>query len=255
MVTTLILEKYLVAVIVGMLLVMETGRRLALRHPPPAASTGTSTVVGCCFGLMSLLIAFTFYGAGARFDLRRDLIVQEANAVSTAYDRLDLLPKEDQPRVKEMFRQYVRSRLETYQKIEEAEGFKAALARTSALQNEIWQAVVAAGPATGTTIAHIVLLPSVNQMFDIATTRTVALEAHPPETVIGLLVLTVMVSSLLAGYELSGRGPYNWLYRASYIIVLSAALVVTTDYEYPRLGIAKISLYDKVIQQTLDNMK
>ena len=47
---------------------------------------------GVIFGLLSLLIAFTFSGAASRFERRRDLIVQEANAIGTAYLRIDLLP-------------------------------------------------------------------------------------------------------------------------------------------------------------------
>jgi hypothetical protein len=253
-VTEFVLEECLVAVIGGMLLMVEGGRRLAI-HRPPSTSTGSSTIVASCFGLMSLLLAFTFYGAAARFDLRRDLIVQEANAIETAYRRLDLLPREMQARVKEMFRQYVATRLETYQKISDPEGFKDALDRTVVLQNEIWQEAVAGGQATGTTTAHVLLLPSITQMFDFAATRNLFLEAHPPYTVIILLVLTVMVSSLLAGYELSAPGRHSWLYKASYILVLSAALVVIADYEYPRLGLDHISRYDKVIAQTLDHMK
>lgn len=254
MVTTLALEIYLLAVIGGTLLMVEVGHHLAIRRPP-RGSTGSSAVVACSFGIMSLLLAFTFYGAGARFDIRRDLIVQEANAIGTAYHRLDLLPQEARPRVQEMFRQYVRSRLDTYQTIGNPDEFKAVLGRTSALQNKIWQESVAAGQTAGTTTIHILLLPTLNQMFDLAATRNAALEAHPPYTVIALLILTVMVSSLLAGYELSADGDNNWLYRASYVVVLSAALAVITDYEFPRLGFAKISGYDKIIAQTLDQMK
>jgi hypothetical protein len=66
---------------------------------------------------MGLLIAFTFYGAETRFETRRSLIVDEANAIATAYLRLDLLPEDAQPELRENFREYVKSRLAIYQKI------------------------------------------------------------------------------------------------------------------------------------------
>jgi hypothetical protein len=254
MVTEFVLELFLAALICAVVLMVECGRRIAIRQPP-STSTGTSTIVASCFGLMSLLLAFTFYGAAARFDIRHDLIVQEANAIETTYRRVDLLPQEAQPRVKAMLREYLHTRLETYQKILDPEGFKAVLDRTAALQNEMWQEAVAGGHATGTTTAHILLLPSLTQMFDLAKTRTEALEAHPPHTVTFLLVLSVLVSSLLAGYELEAHGRHSWLYRVSYILVLGAALVVITDYEYPRLGFARINVYDKIIAHALDDMK
>ena len=249
-----VLEIFLAAVIGGMVLMVEIGRRIAIRRTP-STSTGTSTIVTYCFGLMSLLLAFTFYGAASLFDIRRDLIVQEANAIGTAYRRVDLLPQEAQPRLKEMIREYVHTRLETYQKILDLEGFKASLNQTAALQNEIWQEAVAGGHATGTPTAHLLLLPSLTQMFDLDTTRTAALEAHPPYTVTILLVLSVLVSSLLAGYELQARGRHSRMYRACYILVLATALIVITDYEYPRLGFARINVYDKIIAHVLDDMK
>lgn len=254
LVSAFVLEIFLAAVISGVALMVEIGRRIAVRRRP-STSTGTSTIVTYCFGLMSLLLAFTFYGAANRFDIRHDLIVQEASAIGTAYRRADLLPQEAQPRLKEMLREYVHTRLETYQKIVDPEGFKAALERTTALQNEIWQEAVAGGQAAGTTTAHILLLPSLTQMFDLAATRTAALEAHPPYTVTILLVLSVLVSSLLAGYELQAHGRHSRIYRACYILVLGAALIVITDYEYPRLGFAQINVYDKIITHALDGMK
>lgn len=254
LVTDLVLEIFLAALICAVVLMVEIGRRIAMRRRP-STSPGTSSIVTYCFGLMGLLLAFTFYGAAGRFDNRHDLIIQEANAIGTAYRRVDLLPPEAQPRLKAMLREYIRIRLETYQKILNPEGFQAALDRTTALQNEIWQEALAAGNVTGTTTAHILLLPSLTQMFDLATTRTAALEAHPPYTVTVLLVLSVLVSSLLAGFELQAHGRHSRLYRASYILVLGATLAVITDYEYPRLGLARISVYDKIIVHALDDMK
>jgi hypothetical protein len=58
-------------------------------------------VEGAVFGLMGLLLAFTFSGAASRFEVRRQLIVQETNAIGTAYLRLDLLPPGDQPKMRE----------------------------------------------------------------------------------------------------------------------------------------------------------
>jgi hypothetical protein len=244
---------YLLLTIAAMLVMLEVGYRLAIHRGAPGPAPGA--VEASIFGLMGLLLAFTFYGAGSRFEARRDLIVQEANAISTAYRRLDLLPPEARPPLKEAFRQYVHSRLATYQKINDPEGIKAELAGTASLQNEIWRTAVEAARPMPTASAMILLIPSLNQMFDIQTAQTVALEAHPPYAVFILLVLTVLVASLLAGYGLSFDGGRNWLYRASYIVVLTATLSLIADYEYPRLGLLSVGYFDKVIAHTLDIMK
>jgi hypothetical protein len=83
------------ALFLGMLLLLETGRRLGVRRlasDPEGARAGTGTVEGAVFALLGLLVAFTFSGAASRFDQRRDLIVEETNDIGTAYLRLDLLP-------------------------------------------------------------------------------------------------------------------------------------------------------------------
>src|SRR5579863_5808564 len=86
---------------VGFFLVMlgflEAGRRLGARQVArDGEGAKSSTVDAAVFGLMGLLIAFTFSGAAGRFDARRQLVVQEANDVGTAWLRLDLLPASEQ---------------------------------------------------------------------------------------------------------------------------------------------------------------
>jgi predicted CXXCH cytochrome family protein len=74
----------------GMLLLLEAGRRLGvawIRRNPEAGRTGLDVVEGAIFALFGLLTAFTFSGAGSRVDSRRQLIVEEANAIGTCHSR------------------------------------------------------------------------------------------------------------------------------------------------------------------------
>lgn len=78
-----------------------------------------------------------------RFDGRRALIIEEANAIGTAYLRLDLAPLNAQPALRESFRRYVDSRLEAYRKLPDMEAAKTTLARSAWLRGEIWNQAVA----------------------------------------------------------------------------------------------------------------
>ena len=134
----------------GVLLLVETGRRIGKRRMAQdgEARAGMGAVEGAVFGLMGLLIAFTFTGAATRFDARRQLVTEEANNIGTAWLRLDLLPTDAQPALRDSFRRYLDSRLEVYQKLPDLEAAMAALARAGALQGEIWtQAVAACRPS------------------------------------------------------------------------------------------------------------
>jgi hypothetical protein len=203
------------ALFVGMLILLNVGRRIGARHlasDPKGARTGTGTIEAAVFALLGLLIAFTFSGAVSRFDDRRHLIVEETNAIGTAYLRLDLLPAGAQPALRETFRQYVNSRLETYRKLPDVEAAKAEHSKSIKLQEAIWTNAVAASQSQGASpAAPMLLLPALNQMIDITTARTMALQLHPPLIVFGMLFLVALASALLAGYSMAGGKDRKWL--------------------------------------------
>ena len=95
---------------------IRIGRR-ALSGPDAHRPAGLGTVETVAFGVLGLLLAFTFSGASSRFDARRALVVEEANDIGTAWLRLDLLPAASQPPLRDAFRRYTDSRILMYQKV------------------------------------------------------------------------------------------------------------------------------------------
>jgi hypothetical protein len=103
-----------VLLFVAMVVAAEVGRRLGrLRwlRSDDADTVGTSAVDAAVLGLLGLLIAFWFSSAGTRLDMRRSLIVEEANAVGTAWLRLSILPEDTRASVRDLFRGYLDTRL------------------------------------------------------------------------------------------------------------------------------------------------
>lgn len=241
----------------GMLLLLELGRRIGIRRQtrdPEAFRDGSGPVQAAVFGLMGLLVAFTFSAAASRYDVRRKLIVDEANMIGTAYLRLDLLPASAQAKLREDFRSYLRSRLAVYQKLPDIKAARAELARAAALQNEIWQQAVVASKEAGSPAVPTLVLPMINQMIDITTTRTASLQMHQPFAVFVMLAVTVLGSSLLAGYSMASAKTRNWVHIFSFVLLLAAAVYVIVDLEYPRLGLIRVDPLDEVLVQTLRNM-
>src|SRR6187551_2897108 len=98
-----------VALFAGMMMCLEIGRRIGtvrLAQDPEGLARGASAAEGAVFALLGLLLAFTFSGAASRFEDRRWYIDSEANAIGTAYLRLDLLPEEARAPLRELFRRY-----------------------------------------------------------------------------------------------------------------------------------------------------
>ena len=113
---------------VAMFALVSAGTRLGAGRK----ADGLGAIDGAVFGLMGLLIAFTFGSAAVRFETRRNLIVEEANDIGTAYLRLDLLPADAQPELREAFRRYVDVRLAVYRKLPDLDATQAELSRIQA---------------------------------------------------------------------------------------------------------------------------
>jgi hypothetical protein len=243
----------------GMLMLLEVGRRIGVRRlaeDPEGAEAGVGTVEGAVLALLGLLIAFTFSGAASRFDTRRQLIIEETNDIGTAYLRLDLLPVDAQPGLREKFRGYVETRLEVYRKLPDIAAAKEEMAKANRLQVEIWRQSVAASRAQGASeAAPLLLLPALNAMIDITTTRTMAAQIHPPMIIFALLFGLALTSSLLLGYGMAGSKARNWLHMLGLSFVMAVSIYVILDIEYPRLGFIRVDDFDQALVELRESMK
>jgi hypothetical protein len=249
---------FITGLFAGMLILLEVGRRLGLRHRekmPADTGAGLGAVEGALFALLGLLIAFTFSGAAERFEARRHLIVEEANAIGTAYLRIDLLPATAQPAMRDGFRRYVDSRLAIYRALPDLDAAKAELSRSAAIQREIWSAAVSTCPGASSPSACVLLLPALNGMIDITTTRTVAAYTHPPALIFAMLAALALACSLLAGYGMAGSQVRSWIHILAFAAVLTITVYVILDYEFPRLGFIRIDSVDQVLMDMREGME
>ncbi len=241
----------------GMLLLMEVGRRIGIRRAVQdldKATVGLGALEGAVFGLMGLLVAFTFSGAAARLDLRRQLIVQEANDIGTAYLRLDLLPADTQPALRDSFRRYVDARLATYAKLPDAAAAQEELVKSTRLQDEIWTQAVAACRAASSPATTTLLLTALNEMIDITTTRAKATEMHPPTSIFAMLIGLSLVGALLAGYGTAANPTRSWLHMIGFAAAMALAVYVILDLEFPRLGLVRIDSFDQTLVEVRESM-
>src|SRR5262245_8945240 len=238
------------------LAMLEVGHRWGTRHVKEGIEGAGSAVEGAVFALLGLLIAFTFSGAISRFDSRRELVAQETNTIGTAWLRLDLLPEEKQANMRDLFRRYLDSRLATYQKISEEKPPDAEVAESSRLQSEIWKTSVAACRSGDSITPCMLLLPALNDMFDITTTRAMAARIHPPFIVFLMLGILALIAALLAGYGMAAAGKSRSLFhRVAFAAVIAATVYVVIDIEYPRLGLIRVDSADSMLSSLRQTMK
>lgn len=208
------------------------------------------------FGLLGLLLAFTFSGAASRFEARRHLISKETNAIGTAYLRVDMLPAEAQPEIRQLFRRYLEARVAAYSNTADAAATAARRSEAIALQADIWaRSVAASKPATVPTPAAMLMLPALNAMIDITTTRAVALQNHPPRIIFLLLGGLCLVCSPLVGYVMCATRLRSWFYMMLIASTMSLTLYVILDLEYPRLGLIRIDSADQTLIELREIMR
>ena len=184
------------------------------------------------------------------------LIAEEANAIEIAYLRLELLSQDAKPKLQQLFREYLDSRLETYRKLPDMVAAQAEMLKSKTLQERIWTSAIAASRNPGShPDPGKLLLPALNNMIDITTTRTMAFQLHPPRIIFALLFSLALICSLLAGYRMAVGECRNWLHILSFAVITVIIAFVIIDVEYPRAGLIRLQASDQVLVQLRDAIK
>jgi hypothetical protein len=241
------------------------GRRLGQRHMAKAgdrAMAGLDAVEGAVFALLGLLLAFAVSGALQRFDERRQLIVQEATAVGTAYDQLDLLEPAARDALKAKLKAYLGARIELYREPigfdlqgERATFSPAQQARIAALKAELWSDTVTACLAATYASTCSILIPTMTRVFETAQLRSGANEKHPPTIVFAMLYSFGLVGSLLAGFSMAATERPSRVHLWAFALAMSFALFVLTNVEFPRLGLIRVDSFDHFLAEAYARMR
>ncbi len=250
---------FAVAWVLGLLLLMEAGRRAGVRRlarEPEKGLVGLDATSSAVFALFGLLVAFAFSSATSRWDARRQLVVEEANDIATAYLRLDLLSAEAQPALRGLFRDYVDARLAAYRKMPDLEAATVELARSRELQGELWTHAFAACRQPGADPdAGKLLLPALNSMFATAWTRTSGELMHPPTVIYALLFAVGLGCALLAGHSAAASKHRSWTHVVAFALIMGVSVYVILGLEYPRMGVLRLKSFDHLLVQTRESLK
>jgi hypothetical protein len=246
------------ALFVGLIVCLEIGFRLGLARSRSNADLrheGIGAIEAAVFALLGLLLAFSFAGATSRLDNRRELIVKEANAIGTAYLRLDLLSPEDQTGMRERFRSYLDARLKAYDALPDLKVTEQEFLRCSEIQQEIWTQAVAASKRDATHNSARLLLPALNDMIDVTTSRGISLRTHLPRLVLALQLCVALLSGLLAGFALAKRQHRSWLHMLVYAAIISVTVYTVLDLDSPRSGLIRLDAADNAMRQLRQSIR
>ena len=225
-------------ILVGTIISLEAGFRWGRRDSalnPKLQYEGISAVEASAYALLGLLLGFSFSGAMARMDSKRDLVVSEANAIGTAYLRVDLLAEATQPAIREQYRRLIEARVNVYQHRGDPERAGPELATVLATQQTIWNMSVAA--TASSPGSAVLVIPPINEMIDLGTALRVSTETHLPGLILILLVGAAILSGLLAGYSMAKRRQRSWFHVVAYAALLAITVYTVLDLDHPRFGL------------------
>ncbi len=230
--------------LITVLVVIEIGFRFGHRRRASADDDSKghiNAIASSTLGIMALLLAFTFSLSLQRFDTRSDAVVDEANAIGTAYLRARLLPPSLREPVTAKLRAYVDLRLEADAVSTVDDDWLGLLAQATRLQGALWEDARRAAELEPNPVTSGLFIQALNDLIDSFGRRDAALNRHVPEIVLWLLFVTFLISALIVGFAtgFGGRRP-SWVTFA--MTVLIAVLVfVILDLDRPRRGLIKVS--------------
>lgn len=225
---------------------IAVGKRLGARQQEKGGA-GVAAIEASVFALLGLLVAFTFSGAAQRMAERRNLVIQEVNAIGTAWLRIDLLNAADQSAVRGPFRDYVDQRILYERHVADVTGRAGIAAKASAMQQDIWRASIAATKNGVPPPLAASYVAAVNDMFDAATSLTAAQRVHPPLAAYVFLGFLALTGAFLVGVNLAAAQRETLLHQFIYAAVMTAALYIIVDFEFPRIGTIRIDQSDALL--------
>ena len=202
---------------------------------------GSSFVMSSALTLLALLVGFTFNMAQSNYELRRDLVTHEANAISTAHLRQQLLDTAQRRELNTLMSEYVRVRMGFSRVRGDREAMETVGVQTGQLQAKIWEATDRALETPAGQRISVPLLSATNDMFDDAERRYAAFDARIPSRILRSLLAYAVGSALLVGLTLAATGSRHFISTSGLFVLIALALSLIIDMDNSASGLITTS--------------
>jgi hypothetical protein len=229
-----------IVILVVVLLSVECGYRLGKyrrSRSEQEKEAPVGTMVGATLGLLAFILAFTFGLAAARFDARRQVLLDEANAIGTTYLRAGILPERGE-QIRALLRDYVAARLEAVQSGNIAEG----ISRSENVQQQLWSHAEAVGGKNPNSIVVGLFVQSLNEVIDLHAKRVQAgVRSRIPGAIwVGLFAVAAL-SLAAMGYQAGLVATRRSLAVFAVAVTFSVVIELIADLDRPQQGVLRVS--------------
>lgn len=219
---------------------LELGYRLGhRRHLRAAAESDPSmgVVVGSILGLLAFLLAFTFNLAASRYEDRRLVLLQDANAIETTYLRTSLLPEPQHTEIAAFLREYVDIRVQAAKPEVTPKELTRLLARSEDIQRHIWKIAMSVA-AQKPSITTGLFIQSLNEMIDIHARRLqVGIYSQIPFTIWFALLGVAMIALASAGFQEGYASARRSIVIFGLVLAFAGVMTLIADLDNPRKGL------------------
>jgi hypothetical protein len=227
---------------IGLVLVsLESGIRAGKRRRLSGHSKVeiSGAMVGATMGLLAFMLAFTFNGAAARHETRKNLVVEEANAIEVSWLRAGFLPEPSRSRMRALLRDYTNIRLKA---VSGDIGLAEGLRTSEAMHEEMWSVAQDAGQQSPTSVATGLFIASVNEVIDVHVRRmTVGLRYRVPFTIWVMLYALMALGMIMMGIQIGMSGARQFGIELALALSFSVVLFLIVDLDRPQRGFINVS--------------
>ena len=247
--------KIALSLLICLFLMIEISYRFGKRNDPAVyeqSSSVFSTLMGAALALLGLLLAFSFAMASARYDLRKNIILKEANAIGTTYLRADLLDPNVRDQVKSKLKDYTKIRLASYQTSINQKQISQVSQQTNQLQQEIWN-TASSELRRERQMNNSLFVQALNDMIDVSAEQNDARENHVPESVFWLLFISALLTAALSGYACGAIGHRNIMATSIFALLVALVIFSIIDLDRPQRGLIQVNKHP--MQSVLESMQ
>jgi len=238
--------------VIACLAIIELGFRLGRKHrraSDDAAKSHIGALQTALLGLLALLLGFTFAMSVTRFETRKNLVLEEANAIGNAYWRSQLLPPAAREPIAKLLLDYTTTALEFSDADNDKERLATAGATSRRIERQI-RSTAASVLENPPSISTIMFIQAINEMAQVNEKRRVALENHVPEPVFYLLFI---VTGGAMGFIAYGTGLHKrrrLISTGLFAMLISLVLTFILDIDQPASGVITVSQESMVRMKT-----
>lgn len=226
-----------------LLVALEVGFRYGRRSGsavPTDDRPQVGTLQGAVLGLLALLLGFSFAMAASRFEARKQVVLDEANAVGTAYLRTRLLPQPQRAEAAEKLREYTAVRVNGYHRGATPAEIAAADRELVRLQGVIWELAGQAVDRNPESEAAAMFAQAMNDVIDLHEKRVTSLENHVPPIIVVVLIVASIAAFALTGYGAGLSGVRNLLPNGITLLLVVVVLGLVLDLDRPGQGLIRV---------------